>query len=49
MSSLTADICSAVGTLALLAFLLLSTLGVNTNRKLRLRSRKLTSRLLNWK
>ncbi len=49
MSSLTVDICAAVGTLGLLAFLLLSTLRINQNRKLRVHSRKLASRLLNWK
>jgi hypothetical protein len=49
MSSMTADICAAVGTLALLAFLLLGTLRINNTRKARDRSRKLASRLLNWK
>jgi len=49
MSSLTVDICAAVGTLGLLAFLLLSTLRINHNRKVRVRSRKLASRLLNWR
>ena len=49
MSSLAADICTAVGALALLAFVLLSTMRINQNRKIRDHSRKLTSRILNWK
>ena len=49
MSSLSADVCTAVGALALLAFVLLSTLRINQNRKTRGRSRKLTARILNWK
>lgn len=49
MSSLTADICGVVGMLALLAFALLSTLRINQTRKLRVRSRKIAARLLNWK
>ena len=49
MGFLTADIFSVVGMLALLAFALLSILLINHNRKARDRSRKLASRLLNWK
>ena len=49
MSSMAVDICAAVGMLALLAFLLLATLRINQSRKARDRSRKLASRLLNWK
>ena len=49
MISLAVDISAAVSTLALLAFLLFSTLRINNNRKTRGRSRRLTERLLNWK
>ena len=49
MNSLTADISAAVGMLALLAFVVLGTLLINHNRKTRNRSRKLTSRVLDWK
>ncbi len=49
MTTLTADIGAAIGMLALLVFLLLGTLRVNSSRKARDRSRRLTSRLLNWK
>jgi hypothetical protein len=49
MNSLSADILTAMGALALLVFVLLSTLRINHNRKMRDRSRKLTSRILNWK
>jgi len=49
MTSVTADICSVAGMLALLVFVLLGTLRINNNRKARDRSRRVTSRLLNWK
>jgi hypothetical protein len=49
MSSLAADICTAVGALALLAFAVLSAMRIHQNRKIRDHSRKLTSRILNWK
>ena len=49
MESLAADFGAVAGMLALLAFLLLSTLWINHNRKTRIRVRKLTARLLNWK
>ena len=49
MNSLTADICAVMGMLALLAFLLRSTLRINRNRKVRIRGRKVTARLLSWK
>ena len=49
MSSVTADICSMLGMLGLLAFALLGTMWINNNRKARDRSRRLASRLLNWK
>jgi len=49
MTSVTADICSVVGMLALLVFVVLGTLRINKNRKARDRSRRVTSRLLNWK
>jgi hypothetical protein len=49
MTSVTADICTVVGMLALLVFVVLATLRINSNRKARDRSRRVTSRLLNWK
>ena len=49
MTSLTPDLWAMVGMLGLLVFLLLSTLRINSNRKARDRSRRLTSRLLHWK
>jgi len=49
MTSVTIEICSLIGMLALLGFVLVSTLRINHNRKTRERSRKLASRLLNWK
>ncbi|MBZ5606717.1 MAG: hypothetical protein LAP38_00555 [Acidobacteriia bacterium] len=49
MSSLNGDLGAVAGMLALLVFLLLSTLWINHNRKARTRMRKLTERLLNWK
>ncbi|HTS46956.1 MAG TPA: hypothetical protein VMH05_03375 [Bryobacteraceae bacterium] len=49
MTSVTADICSVIGMLALLVFVFLVTLRINNNRKAREHSRRLTSRLLNWK
>jgi len=49
MTSVTADICSVVGMLALLVFVFLVTLRINNSRKAREHSRRVTSRLLNWK
>ena len=49
MGSLAADLSVLAGMLGLLAFLLLSTLKINRNRKVRSRTRRLTDRLLNWK
>jgi hypothetical protein len=49
MTSVTRDICSLVAMLALLVFVVLGTLRINNNRKARDHSRRLTSRLLNWK
>lgn len=49
MSSLVTDICGLLGMLALLAFVLLSTLKINNNRKVRIRGRRIAARLLNWK
>ena len=49
MTSLVADLSVLIGLLALFAFVVLSTLRINRNRKGRLRSRRITARLLNWK
>jgi hypothetical protein len=49
MNSLATEICTALGALGLLAFVLLGTLRINQNRKSRDRSRKLAARILNWK
>ena len=49
MNSLAVDICSVIGLLALLAYALLSALGIKNNRQARDRRGKLMSRLLSWK
>jgi hypothetical protein len=49
MGSLTADLSVLAGLVGLLAFLLLSTVRINRNRKDRMRKRRLTDRLLHWK
>jgi hypothetical protein len=49
MTSWAADLSVLIGLLALFAFVVLSTLRINRNRKLRTRSRRMTDRLLNWK
>jgi hypothetical protein len=49
MTSLAADLAVLIGLLALFAFVVLSTLRINRNRRLRTRSRRITARLLNWK
>jgi hypothetical protein len=49
MNSISGDLATMAGLLALLVFLILSTLWINRTRKARLFKRKLTSRLLNWK
>jgi hypothetical protein len=49
MTSLAADLTVLIGLLALFAFVVLSTLRINRNRRLRTRSRRITARLLNWK
>lgn len=49
MNSLAADISTAVGALALLVFVLWNSARINQNRKTRNRSRKLASRVLDWK
>jgi hypothetical protein len=48
MTSITADLSAVVGMIALVAFLLLGALGINRTRKIRIRGRKVTARLLNW-
>jgi hypothetical protein len=49
MTSWAADLSVLAGLLALFVFVVLSTLRINRNRKLRTRSRRITARLLNWK
>lgn len=49
MTSLDTDLWITAGMLALLGFLLVGTLFINSNRKARLRRRKIAARLLNWK
>lgn len=49
MTSLFGDLSVLVGLVALLICVLLSTLSVNRSRKMRLRGRRITARLLNWK
>jgi hypothetical protein len=49
MGSLAADLWTLAGLLAFLAFVLMSTLIINRNRKARVRRRRFTARLLNWK
>lgn len=49
MGSLAGDLSVLAGLIGLLAFLLLSTAKINRNRKDRLRKRRYTDRLLNWK
>ena len=49
MTSWAADLSVLVGLLGLFAFVVLSTLRINRNRKVRSRSRRITDRLLNWK
>jgi len=46
---LAADLSVLAGMLGLLAFLLLSTLKINRNRKVRSRTRRVADRLLYWK
>jgi len=49
MNSLATEVCTTVGALCLLAFAVIATLRINQNRRSRDRSRKLASRILNWK
>jgi hypothetical protein len=49
MTSILADLSVLIGLLALFACVILSTLGINRNRKGRIRARRITARLLNWK
>ena len=49
MTSLAGDVSVLVGLVALFTFVLLSTLRINRSRKGRMRSRRITARLLNWK
>ena len=49
MESVAADLSVLAGLLGFLAFLLFGTLKINRNRKVRLRKRRMTDRLLNWK
>jgi len=49
MGSLATDLWVLAGLLAFLAFLLMSTVVINRNRKARVRRRRFTARLLNWK
>jgi len=49
MGTLAGDLSVLTGLVGLLAFLLLSTVRINRNRKDRQRKRRFTDRLLNWK
>jgi len=49
MTSWAAELSVLVGLLALFVFVVLGTLRINRNRKLRMRSRRITARLMNWK
>jgi hypothetical protein len=49
MTSWAAELSVLVGLLALFVFVVFSTLRINRTRKLRMRSRRITARLLNWK
>jgi len=48
MGSLTTDFLVLTGLLAMLGYLLLSTLGLNRNRKIRGIKRRITDRILSW-
>jgi hypothetical protein len=48
MGSLTPDFLVLIGLLAMMAYLLLSTLGLNRNRRIRGIKRRITDRLLSW-
>jgi hypothetical protein len=48
MGSLTPDIFILTGLLAMLAYLLLSTFGLNRNRRIRGIKRRITDRILSW-
>jgi len=48
MGSLTTDLFMLAALLSMLAYLLLSTLGVNRNRRIRGMRRRITDRLLSW-
>lgn len=49
MASLTLDFFVLTALLAMLAYLLLSTAGINRKRRVRLIKRKITERILSWK
>jgi hypothetical protein len=49
MSAVLADILALVGLLALGVFLVLSTAGIDVNRKTRIKWQKFTARLGSWK
>lgn len=49
MTSLVSDLSVLIGLVGLFAFVVLCTLRINRNRKFRMRSRRITARLLNWK
>ena len=49
MGSLAGDLSVLTGLIGLLAFLLLSTVRINRNRKDRIRKRRFAERLVNWK
>jgi len=49
MGSLAGDLAVLAGMLGLLTFLLLSTVKINRNRKVRSRTRRVADRLLYWK
>ena len=48
MGSLTTDFLVLTGLLAMLAYLLLSTFGLNRNRRIRGMKRRITERILSW-
>jgi len=49
MTSWAANLLVVLGLLGLFGFVVFNTLRINRNRRSRLRSRRITARLLNWK
>jgi hypothetical protein len=49
MTSWAANLSVVIGLLGLFGFVVFNTLRINRNRRSRLRNRRITARLLNWK